>query len=150
MRISDSVANYILQLLNEADGIAEIQRNELASFLGCVPSQINYVLTSRFTPEHGYLVESRRGGGGYIRITRLQISRPDMIMHIINTVGNTLDAGTARVMTENMLHNGVLNRETADLLQAAVSEKTLSVLPRELRNEARASIYKNMLIAVRT
>ena len=150
MRISDSVANYILQLLNEADGIAEIQRNELAGFLGCVPSQINYVLTSRFTPEQGYLVESRRGGGGYIRITRLQISRPDMIMHIINTVGNTLDAGTARAMTENMLQNGVLDRETAELLQAAVSEKALSVLPRELRNEARASIYKNMLIAVRT
>lgn len=150
MRISDSVANYILELLNEADGIAEIQRNELAGFLGCVPSQINYVLTSRFTPEHGYLVESRRGGGGYIRITRLQISRPDMIMHIINTVGNTLDAGTARAMTENMLQNGVLTREAADLLQAAVSEKALSVLPRELRNEARASIYKNMLIAVRT
>lgn len=150
MRISDSVANYILQLLNEADGIAEIQRNELAGLLGCVPSQINYVLTSRFTPEHGYMVESRRGGGGYIRITRLQISRPDMIMHIINTVGNTLDAGTARAMTENMLQNGVLTREAADLIQAAVSEKALSVLPRELRNEARASIYKNMLIAVRT
>ena len=150
MRISDSVANYILQLLNEADGIAEIQRNELAGFLGCVPSQINYVLTSRFTPEQGYLVESRRGGGGYIRITRLQISRPDMIMHIINTVGNTLDAGTARAMTENMLQNGVVTREAAELIQAAVSEKTLSVLPRELRNEARASIYKNMLIAVRT
>ena len=58
MRISDSVANYILELLNQAGGIAEIQRNELASFLGCVPSQINYVLTSRFTPEQGYIVES--------------------------------------------------------------------------------------------
>lgn len=83
MRISDSVANYILQLLDQAGGIAEIQRNELAGFLGCVPSQINYVLTSRFTPEQGYLVESRRGGGGYIRITRLKLSKADMIMHIM-------------------------------------------------------------------
>ena len=68
MRISDSVANYILELLNQAGGIAEIQRNELASFLGCVPSQINYVLTSRFTPEQGYIVESRcgaKGGAGH-------------------------------------------------------------------------------------
>ena len=64
MRISDHVAEYILQMLNEADGIAEIQRNELANALGCVPSQINYVITSRFTPEQGYIVESRRGGGG--------------------------------------------------------------------------------------
>ena len=63
MRISDSVAKYILDLLNQENGTAEIQRNELASYLGCVPSQINYVLTSRFTPEQGYIVESRRGGG---------------------------------------------------------------------------------------
>ena len=62
MRISDSVANYILQMLNDENGIAEIQRNELANTLGCVPSQINYVITSRFTPEQGYIVESRRGG----------------------------------------------------------------------------------------
>ena len=60
MRISDSVANYILQMLNDESGIAEIQRNELANTLGCVPSQINYVITSRFTPEQGYIVESRR------------------------------------------------------------------------------------------
>lgn len=58
MRISDSVANYILQMLNDENGIAEIQRNELANTLGCVPSQINYVITSRFTPEQGYIVES--------------------------------------------------------------------------------------------
>lgn len=149
MRISDSVAEYILRLLNEANGIAEIQRNELAGFLGCVPSQINYVLTSRFTPEQGYLVESRRGGGGYIRITRLQISKPDRIMHIINAVGDSLDGGAARAMTENMLQNGVLSRSAAELIQAAVSEKTLSAVPKELRDTVRASIYKNMLLATR-
>ena len=59
MRISDSVANYILQMLNDENGTAEIQRNELANTLGCVPSQINYVITSRFTPEQGYIVESQ-------------------------------------------------------------------------------------------
>lgn len=149
MRISDSVANYILQLLNDADGIAEIQRNELASFLGCVPSQINYVLTSRFTPEHGYLVESRRGGGGYIRITRLQVSKPDIIMHSINAVGDSLDAGTARAMTENLLERGALSRSAAELILAASSEKSLGVLPKPLRDAVRASIYKNMLLTAR-
>ena len=83
MRISDVVAKYIMELLEESDGYAEIQRNELANFLGCVPSQINYVITSRFTPEQGYVVESRRGGGGYIKITRKKISRSSAIMHII-------------------------------------------------------------------
>ncbi len=150
MRISDSVANYILQLLNEANGTAEIQRNELAGFLGCVPSQINYVLTSRFTPEQGYLVESRRGGGGYIRITRLQVTKPDMIMHIINAVGDALSAGAARTMTENMAQSGILTPGAAELIQAAVSEKSLAAVPKELRDAVRACIYKNMLLVTRT
>ena len=149
MRISDSVADYILQLLKEENGVAEIQRNELAGSLGCVPSQINYVLTSRFTPEQGYLVESRRGGGGYIRITRLQISGPDMIMHLVNTVGDTLDEATARVMLSNLVQNGVIPQETADLVFAGVSEKALAVLPKELRPVTRASLIKNMLAATR-
>ncbi len=149
MRISDSVANYILELLNQAGGIAEIQRNELASFLGCVPSQINYVLTSRFTPEQGYLVESRRGGGGYIRITRLQLSTADMIMHIVNGVGESLDSATARAMLGNMVERGVLDRTSAELIGAAVSEKSLVAVPRELRDAVRAMIYKNMLLVTR-
>ncbi|MEY8311379.1 CtsR family transcriptional regulator [Oscillospiraceae bacterium 42-9] len=149
MRISDSVANYILELLNQAGGIAEIQRNELASFLGCVPSQINYVLTSRFTPEQGYLVESRRGGGGYIRITRMQLSTADMIMHIVNGVGESLDSATARAMLGNMVERGVLDRTSAELIGAAVSEKSLAAVPRELRDAVRAMIYKNMLLVTR-
>jgi transcriptional regulator CtsR len=149
MRISDSVANYILELLNQAGGIAEIQRNELASFLGCVPSQINYVLTSRFTPEQGYMVESRRGGGGYIRITRLKLSKADMIMHIINGIGDALDPATARAILENMAGGGVLDQPTAELIAAALSEKSLAAVPRELRDTVRAMICKNMLLATR-
>ena len=149
MRISDSVANYILELLNQAGGIAEIQRNELASFLGCVPSQINYVLTSRFTPEQGYIVESRRGGGGYIRITRLKLSKADMIMHIINGVGDSLDGASARAMLENMV-GAVLPRQSAELIAAALSEKALAAVPKELRDTVRAMICKSMLLATRT
>ena len=144
------MAKYIMQLLNEADGTAEIQRNELANVLGCVPSQINYVITSRFTPEQGYHVESRRGGGGYIRITRRQLSKSDVVMHIINAVGDSLDGGTARAMTENMLQNGVIDSDAASLLQAAASDKSLSLIPREFRDAVRASIYKNMLLVVKT
>lgn len=150
MRISDSVANYILDLLNEADGTAEIQRNELASALGCVPSQINYVLTSRFTPEQGYIVESRRGGGGYIRITRMRLSRSDMIMHIVNSVGDTLDAATARAMTGNLLQNGMLDQTSASLIRAACSDHALGAVPKDIRDSVRASIYKNMLLTTRT
>jgi len=146
MRISDYVAEYIQNLMDEADGIAEIQRNELAGMLGCVPSQINYVITSRFTPEHGYIVESRRGGGGYIRITRRQLSKSDFIMHIINSVGNMLDDGSAKAMISNMAQNGIVSDQEARLLLAALSEKSLIGIPKEFRNAVRASIFKNMLL----
>ncbi len=149
MRISDSVANYILNLLNQENGTAEIQRNELANYLGCVPSQINYVLTSRFTPEQGYIVESRRGGGGYIRITRMRLSKSDMIMHIVNSVGDSLDAASARAMTANLLQGGMLDSSSAALLRAACSDQALAPVPKEIRDLVRASIYKNMLLATR-
>ena len=150
MRISDSVAKYIVDLLNQEHGTAEIQRNELANSLGCVPSQINYVLTSRFTPEQGYIVESRRGGGGYIRITRMRLSKSDMIMHIVNSVGDSLDAATARAMTGNLLQSGMLDNSSAALIRAACSEQSLAAVPKELRDVVRAAIYKNMLLSTRT
>ena len=90
------------------------------------------------------------GGGGYIRITRLQLSTADMIMHIINAIGNTLDAATARAMTANMVENSVLDPRAAELVQAAVSEKALAAVPRDLRDMVRAAIYKNMLLVTRT
>ena len=69
MRMSDLITNEIIRMLNESEvNTAEIQRNEFANMIGCAPSQINYVLSSRFTPEHGYIIESRRGGGGYRRL----------------------------------------------------------------------------------
>lgn len=148
MRISDHVANYILQMLNETDGIAEIQRNELANILGCVPSQINYVITSRFTPEQGYIVESRRGGGGYIRIIRRRMTKSDMIMHVINSVGATLDAATARAMLRNLLESNIMSESDAALFAAALSEKSLSAAPRENRDQIRASLFKNMLLVL--
>ncbi|MBP3704288.1 MAG: CtsR family transcriptional regulator [Clostridia bacterium] len=150
MRISDSVANYIMEMLNEADGIAEIQRNELANILGCVPSQINYVITSRFTPEQGYIVESRRGGGGYIRIIRRRMTKSDMIMHVVNAVGPSLDAASARAMLRNLLETGVTSESDAALMAAALSEKSLAAAPKETRDQIRAAVFKNMLLVLNT
>ena len=149
MRMSDLLAEYIQELLNEADGIAEIQRNDLANQFGCVPSQINYVITSRFTPEQGYSVESRRGGDGYIRITRRQLSKSDFVMHIINSIGDSLDAGTARAMIDNLYQNRLVSEEEANIIRAAVSDRALAVLPKEWRNEVRASIFKTSLLVTK-
>ncbi|WP_293970900.1 CtsR family transcriptional regulator [uncultured Ruminococcus sp.] len=148
MRMSDLVAQYIMQMLDEQNGSAEIQRNELAGNLGCVPSQINYVITSRFTPEQGYIVESRRGGGGYIRISRVKMDRGTAMMHIINSVGSSLDKATAEVMLNNMLQRNMIELQSAKLIAAALSDRTLSQVEQDKRDTVRADLFKNMLLTI--
>ncbi|MBQ3265865.1 MAG: CtsR family transcriptional regulator [Ruminococcus sp.] len=148
MRMSDMVARYILDMLDEQGGAAEIRRNELATALGCVPSQINYVITSRFTPEQGYLVESRRGGGGYIRITRINTTRGVAIMHIVNAIGSSLDKATAEVMLDNMLSRGIIDVSTAKLMAAAMGERSYLGIPQQYRDAIRATVFKNMLLTL--
>lgn len=146
--MSDLVAQHILEMLDEQNGNAEIRRNELASDLGCVPSQINYVITSRFTPEQGYIVESRRGGGGYIRITRVKMDKSTAIMHIVNSIGNKLDKATAEIMIKNMYNQSIIDLTTAKLLAAAMSERIFTDVPQSYRDAFRARIFKNMLITL--
>ena len=131
MKISDSIADYILKSMDD-DGYVEIRRNELANTLGCVPSQINYVLTSRFTPEQGYHIESRRGGGGYIRITRVYHDPEEALAHIIQSIGSQLDNVTARAILSHLL--------------AAVSDQSFAGVPQAMRDRLRAAIFKNMLL----
>ena len=132
----------------ESDGSTEIQRNELAQSIGCVPSQINYVISSRFTPEQGYIVESRRGGGGYIKITRLKLDSPSLIMHTVNCIGDSIDYATCRVSITNLLHSGALNAQCARLLLAATGDSSLKALPPPVRDRVRASILKQMLLSI--
>lgn len=148
MRMSDLVAKYIIEMLDEQNGSAEIQRNELAGNLGCVPSQINYVITSRFTPEQGYIVESRRGGGGYIRISRVKMDRGTAVMHIINSVGNSLDKTTAEVMLNNMIQRQMMEIQSAKIIATALSDRTLSRIEQDKRDMVRADLFKNMLLTL--
>ena len=148
MRMSDLVAQYILEMLDEQNGSAEIQRNELAGNLGCVPSQINYVITSRFTPEQGYIVESRRGGGGFIRISRVKMDKGTALMHIINSVGDRLEKSAAEVMLRNMLQRSMLELTTAKVIAAALSDRTLKNVEQEKRDVVRADLFKNMLLTL--
>lgn len=147
MRMSDIITQRILELMEESENnIAEIQRNELASMVGCAPSQINYVISSRFTPEQGYIIESRRGGGGYVRISRIKLNRSSAIMHIINSVGNRLDPMEARIIIENCLESGLIGENAAKLMSAALSTSSMSAIPQELREYLRASVLKQMLL----
>ena len=147
MRISDAIAAYILHRIDEAgDGSAELRRNELAEELGCVPSQINYVITSRFTPEQGYIVESRRGGNGYIRITRVRVDRQTLLMQVINTLGSQVDLASARAILNNLVQAGALEENAGRSILAAVGDKALAAVPRESRDTVRADIMKQVLI----
>ena len=149
MKLSDQIAQSILEIMREADGIAEIQRNELAGRLGCVPSQINYVITSRFTPEQGYIVESRRGGGGYIRIIRSKASGSAYIMHIVNALGPCLDEASARAILTNLAADHVLSREVLQLIATAVSANALRSVPVQIRDMVRCDLFKQLLITAR-
>ena len=148
MRMSDLITREIIRMLNESgENTAEIQRNEFAGVIGCAPSQINYVLSSRFTPEHGYIIESQRGGGGYIRISRVNMSSSSAIMHIINSISNKLDELSARVLIENCVYSSVISKECAKTMTAAVSPTVMRQIPVEYRDKIRAAIIKEILIS---
>ena len=117
MGISDLIASFLQESLDEAEnGVLEVQRNDLAQRFNCVPSQINYVMTTRFSPEHGYLVESRRGGGGYIRITQVRTDRQTLRMHGLNSVGSEMDLPSARAILTNLVQSGALEEGVAHAL----------------------------------
>lgn len=149
MRISDEIAAYILHIMENAeDGYAELQRNLLAEEFGCVPSQITYVLSSRFTPEQGYLVESRRGGGGYIRIRRVQGRQEQTpIMHVVNSIGDTLVPTAAEAILQSLVYQEVLSTSAAKIMAAALSDRCYRDVPAEYRDRLRATLLKNMLTA---
>lgn len=146
MGISDVIAGFIQQALEEADGVLELQRSDLAQRFGCVPSQINYVMSTRFSPEHGYIVESRRGGNGYIRISRVRVDRQTLLMHVINAIGDELDAPSARAIVQNLADSGAISAPVGQALLNAVSDSALRTVVREQRDVLRANIFKQVLV----
>ena len=149
MATSDLIADFILSAIEgSTDGFAELQRSALAEMFSCVPSQINYVISTRFSPERGYLVESRRGGGGYIRISRVRSSPRELIMHTVNAVGERLDLSTAAAFVSNIYEAGIIDKSTARLLLAAVGNSALRPIAPADRDTVRASIFKYMLVTL--
>jgi transcriptional regulator CtsR len=147
MATSDLIARFIHDMLAD-EGRAELQRSDLAERFGCVPSQINYVISTRFSPEHGYIVESRRGGGGFIRITRVKSDPTLMIMHTVNAVGERIDLRTAAALLSNLTAEGALDAMTGRLMLSAINDKALRPVSPEHRDILRASIFKHMLLGV--
>ena len=150
MRMTDAIAAYILHMMDtQSEDVIEICRNELAGEIGCVPSQINYVLSSRFTPENGYVVESRRGGGGYIRVRRIAFrSEISMLTHIVNSIGDSLVESAALAIIQNLVDRELLQPQTARAMCMAVSDRSYRTVPVELRDRLRADVMKHTLTAI--
>lgn len=145
MKLSDIIEEYILEIMAESD-FAELKRSELATRFNCVPSQINYVIATRFIPELGFSVESRRGGGGYIRISKANIEESDYISQIIEKIGHNLSQSVIDVYLNDFIRYNVIDLKTANLIKVAVSDKSLSNVDKLKRDIVRADIFKNIVI----
>lgn len=146
--LADQIAKLIEQMLEENGGALELQRNEMAGRLGCVPSQISYVITSRFTPERGYLIESRRGGGGHIRIVRKQMHQSEYLMHFFHAIGNKIEENEANAYLRNLADNGIVSAREAAIMANAISTAALSDVMPEGRAVVRAKIFKHILLSL--
>ncbi|RJX17158.1 MAG: CtsR family transcriptional regulator [Desulforudis sp.] len=147
--IADYIAEYIRVLFAESDDVyIEIQRNDLAAKFGCAPSQINYVLATRFTTQSGFVVESRRGGGGFIRIFKLSAEQPgDLLRECYRRIGTSISAADVRSIIVHLTEEQILSEREALMMYAAVDDATLN-LDSAWRNRLRANILKAMLASL--
>jgi transcriptional regulator CtsR len=150
MRLSDSIESFIKTLLNEESTEVELKRNELAEYFGCAPSQINYVLATRFSPDHGYLTESRRGGGGYIRIVRVVQSGSQRLMYLVNErIGDSLEEDECLRLISQLKEQRIVTADEASLMGSAISTRALGIpVPDVLKGALRARMMKSMLMTI--
>lgn len=144
--ISDIIEHHLKQFLsNSEDGKIEIQRNDLADHFRCSPSQINYVISTRFSFAHGYIVESKRGGGGYVRIRKISINHDERLQHsLMQLAQGQVSQQWAENLIAGLVDSGHLQAREARIIHAAIRRENLPV-PLPMRDELRARILKAML-----
>jgi len=144
--ISDIIENYLKQVMkmNETE-IVEIKRNEIADKFQCVPSQINYVINTRFTIEKGYVVESKRGGGGYIRIIKVHsYDHAHLIDQLISLIQSRIPQNNAEDIIYRLVEEEIINNREARIMLSVIDRSVLYIeLPH--RDELRARMLKAML-----
>lgn len=147
-RLSDIIEEFIKALLTESEGELELKRNELADYFDCAPSQINYVLATRFSLNQGYYIESRRGGGGFIKIVQLDMDKDDYLLFLITEgIGSRISEQDAGQFVERMRCQEFITDREARMMRAAISDKAIAI-PSSIRDNLRASILKEMITAV--
>ncbi len=148
--LSNMIEDYLNRLIEQSGGkLVEIQRNMLAEKFNCAPSQINYVLTTRFTVERGYVVESRRGGGGYVRIVKIPLPAGELnlVNEVVSLVGDHISERSAAAIVARLLEEGLITRREAAIIKTSLSRDVLRIgLP--ARDQLRANILKAVLITI--
>ncbi|MGZ4032482.1 MAG: CtsR family transcriptional regulator [Tumebacillaceae bacterium] len=147
--ISDIIEEHLKRILTSShEGIIEVKRSELADTFKCVPSQINYVISTRFTIEKGYIVESKRGGGGFIRITRVGLDRSNSLHRVIlDIIGSSVTAREAEGFIQRLTEEKVLTLREAQMMRAVVCSDILAIPP-SMRDLVRANQLSAMLVAL--
>lgn len=143
--ISDIIENFILKTLGESDSI-EISRNDLAEFFSCAPSQINYVLETRFTVDRGYARESKRGGSGFIKITKVNIDDDNYVRKLVlESIGDELKENRMGHILDKLTEEKILSKAEADIVKTCLSDDNL-IVPNMLRDKIRAKSFKGVLV----
>lgn len=146
--ISDIIEQHLKSILQQGDGSVEIQRSELADKFQCVPSQINYVISTRFTVEKGYLVESKRGGGGYIRIRKIEIIDNKRFYHMLmEAIGQSITSAACDNIIERLREEGIISPREMHMMKAATG-RVISAVSVPVRERLRADILRAMLTAI--
>ena len=126
--LTDLIEQYLKSMLADSEsGTVDVGRNQLAEFFSCAPSQINYVLGTRFLLEHGYVVETRRGGGGYVRITVLELEPGADWQLLINSIGETISEKKAEAIVDRLRREGVISEREQHLMQSALGREVIAV-----------------------
>lgn len=143
--LSDQIERYLRRQISKYQGKVKIKRNQLAENFDCAPSQINYVLDTRFTVEKGYIVESQRGGGGFIRIIRVTLdSDKEVIQEVINKLDRAISQKEAHGIIKRLYDNDLISERESYLMERAVHRNVLGISLPE-RDYLRGRILKNML-----
>lgn len=145
MNLSDLIEKYIMEAIADSEQV-ELKRSEIAQEFNCVPSQINYVISTRFIPELGFYVESKRGGNGYIKISRVNLSKGDFVQDLIYKIGRKMSQSVMEVYLRELLRYNVIDSKNASIISAALSEKSLSQVDKLKRDNVRAESFKNILV----
>lgn len=146
---AEDIEKYILKIIEMSENdTVELQRTDLSYRFSCVPSQINYVLNTRFTTSRGYIVESRRGGGGYLRIVKLPISREDDILRLIaDSEGQELSETAASGLIGRLVEEEVLTPREGRLMEAVLKNSALEQT-RQYRDLVRMDLVRALILAI--